>query len=141
MAEEIRNLSEESSSNAKEIEEIVKELIYNVESSVNKMDEVMLNVQKQQTSLEETRTVFHHLNNEVSLVEEVTGEIGGQTEVLNSLKQIVTDSVNSLASVVGQNAASTEETSASATLGCAEDTHGLVKLRHLLNEQASKFQL
>lgn len=46
MAEEIRNLSEESSSNAKEIEEIVKELIYNVESSVNKMDEVMLNVQK-----------------------------------------------------------------------------------------------
>ncbi len=87
------------------------------------------------------------LNNEVSLVEEVTGEIGGQTEILNSLKQIVTDSVNSLASVVEQNAASTEETSASATLlsetieGCAEDTHGLVNLSHLLNEQASKFQL
>lgn len=147
VAEEIRNLSEESSTNAKEIEEIVKELIHNVESSVNKMDEVMRNVQKQQTCLEETRTAFDHLNNEVSLVEEVTGEIGGQTEILDSLKQIVTDSVNSLASVVEENAASTEETSASATLlsetieECAEDTHGLVKLSHLLNEQASKFQL
>lgn len=49
--------------------------------------------------------------------------------------------------MVEQNAASTEETSASATLlsetieGCAEDTHGLVNLSHLLNEQASKFQL
>lgn len=147
VAEEIRNLSEESSHNALEIEEIVKELIHNVESSVNKMDEVMRNVQKQQDCLEETRTAFQHLNSEVSLVEEVTGEIGGQTEILNSLKQIVTDSVNSLASVVEQNAASTEETSASATLlsttieGCAEDTHGLVNLSHLLNEQASKFRI
>lgn len=147
VAEEIRKLSEESSGNAQEIESIVKELVGNVEVSVSKMYEVTSNVQKQQKCLNETREAFAHLNEEVNLVGEVTKEIGGQTEILNSLKQIVTDSVNSLASVVEENAASTEETSASMmmlsqTIGeCTEDTQGLVELSHRQNEQASKFQL
>lgn len=147
VAEEIRNLSEESSSSAQEIEGIVRELVGNVKSSVNKMQEVTENVQKQQKCLDETRTAFEHLNKEVTLVEEVTKEIGAQTEILNSLKQIVTDSVNSLASVVEENAASTEETSASMmllsqTIGeCTKDTQGLVELSRQQNEQASKFQL
>ena len=38
---------------------------------------------------------FQHLNQEVTLVEGVTKEIGTQTEILNSLKKIVTDSVKS----------------------------------------------
>ncbi len=145
VAEEIRNLSEESSNNAQEIERIVKELVDNVELSVNKMNEVTLNVQKQQKCLEETRTAFSNLNQEVTLVEEVTKEIGSQTEILNALRQI--DSVNSLSSVVEENAASTEETSASMTLlsqtigECTEDTQGLVELSRQQNEQASKFQI
>ncbi len=147
VAEEIRNLSEESSNNAQEIERIVKELVDNVELSVNKMNEVTLNVQKQQKCLEETRTAFSNLNQEVTLVEEVTKEIGNQTEILNALRQIVMDSVNSLSSVVEENAASTEETSASMTLlsqtigECTEDTQGLVELSRQQNEQASKFQI
>ncbi len=147
VAEEIRNLSEESSGNAKEIEGIVKELTDNVEISVSKMQEVTNNVQKQQKCLKETRAAFESLKREVAMVEEVTKEIGGQTEILNSLKKIVTDSANSLASVVEQNAASTQETSASMMLlsqtidECTEDTQGLVELSRRQNDQASKFQL
>lgn len=147
VAEEIRSLSEESSGNAREIEEIVKELISNVEISVSKMQEVTDNVQKQQTRLDETRVAFHSLDTEVSLVEEVTNEIGSQTEILNSLKQIVTDSINNLASVVEENAASTEQTSASMTLlsqtigECSEDTQGLVELSHRQSQEAGKFRL
>ena len=147
VAEEIRKLSEESSDNALEIERIVKELINNVESSVSKMNEVMLNVQKQQECLDETRTAFQLLTDEVSLVKGVTDEIGEQTKILSSLKEIVTDSVNSLASVVEENAASTQETSASMALlsetidECTEDTENLVTLSHLLNQQACKFQV
>lgn len=147
VAEEIRKLSEESSGNAQEIESIVRELVNNVEVSVSKMHEVTNNVQKQQQCLAETREAFSHLSQEVGLVGDVTREIGGQTEILNSLKEIVTDSVNSLASVVEENAASTEETSASMTLlsqtieECAIDTQGLVELSHKQNEQAGKFQL
>lgn len=147
VAEEIRSLSEESSGNAQMIEGIVKELVNNVEVSVSKMQEVIQNVQKQQECLNETREAFLHLSKEVAQVEEVTKEIGGQTEILSSLKQIVTDSINSLASVVEESAASTEETSASMTLlsqtigECSEDTQGLVELSHRQNEQANKFQL
>lgn len=147
VAEEIRHLSEESSGNAQEIEGIVKVLVDNVRLSVSKMEEVTRNVQEQQKCLNETREAFLHLKEEVTLVEEVTREIGDQTEILDSLKQIVTDSVNSLASVVEENAASTEETSASMmllsqTIGeCSEDTEGLVELSRRQNEQASKFQL
>ncbi len=147
VAEEIRSLSEESSGNAQEIEVIVKELINNVEISVIKMHEVMRNVEKQQERLNETREAFKYLTTEVNQVEEVTKEIGNQTEILNSLKQIVTDSVNTLASVVQENAASTEETSASMTLlsqtikECTEDTKGLVKLSQQQKEEANKFQL
>lgn len=147
VAEEIRNLSEESSGNAQEIEEIVKELVNNVEVSVKKMQEVTENVKKQQERLGETREAFGYLNNEVQLVEQVTGELGSQTEILSSLKEIVTDSINNLASVVEESAASTEETSASMTLlsqtinECSEDTQGLVELSHRQNEEAGKFRL
>ena len=67
--------------------------------------------------------------------------------MLDSLKQIVTDSVNSLASVVEENAASTEETSASMAIlsqnisECTADTQGLVDLSRRQKEQASKFQI
>ena len=114
---------------------------------MSKMQEVTRNVQKQQQRLGETREAFRNLSAEVALVEEVTREIGSQTEVLDSLKHIVTDSVNSLASVVEENAASTEETSASMallakTIGeCTEDTKGLVELSHRQNEEANKFRL
>lgn len=147
VAEEIRNLSEESSGNAQEIEGIVKELIGNVEISVSKMNEVTQDVKEQQKCLEETREAFEHLHREVSMVEEATKDIGGQTEILNSLKQIVTDSVNNLASVVEENAASTEETSASMALlsqtinECTDDTLGLVELSHRQSEEAGKFKL
>ena len=147
VAEEIRNLSEESASSAQEIEAIVKERVGNVEVSVNKMQEVTNNVQKQQNCLNETREAFENLNKEVSQVEDVTNQIGKQTKILNSLKKIVTDSINSLASVVEQNAASTEETSASMVLlsqtidECTEDTQGLVDLSRRQSEQAGRFQL
>lgn len=147
VAEEIRSLSEESSGNAQEIEKIVNELVDNVEISVNKMQEVTSNVQKQQTCLDETREAFKHLNTEVSLVNEVTNQIGNQTEILNSLKTVVTDSINNLASVVEENAASTEETSASMSLlyqtigECNEDTQGLVELSHRQSKEAGKFHL
>lgn len=147
VAEEIRNLSEESSGSAQEIESIVRELTNNVEISVNKMQEVTSNVREQRRQLDETGMAFQNLYNEISSVETVSKEIGAQTEKLDSLKQIVTDSVNNLASVVEENAASTEETSASMTLlsqtigECTEDTLLLVELSQRQHRETEKFKL
>ena len=147
VAEEIRNLSEESSRSAEEIESIVKDLTENVEISVKKMQEVSQNVQEQETRLKETRQAFSSLYDEIHLVEGAAKEIGGQTEVLDSLKQVVADSVNSLASVVQENAASTEETSASMQLlssaieECTKDTQALVEMSQKQNAETSKFKV
>ena len=147
VAEEIRNLAEESSNSAAEIEGIVKDLTGNIEISVNKMHEVSKNVQEQGSRLEETKEAFSHLYKEIQIVENVAKEIGGQTEVLDSLKQVVADAVNSLASVVQENAASTEETSASMQLladaieECTKDTQALVEMSQQQNQETSKFQL
>ncbi|MCI9081977.1 MAG: methyl-accepting chemotaxis protein [Lachnospiraceae bacterium] len=147
VAEEIRNLAEESAGSAQEIEGIVKELTGNVAVSVDNMQVVSKNVQEQQTRLEETRQAFRHLYDEIKRVESVTKEIGGQTSVLDSLKQLVADSVNNLASIVEENAASTEETSASMQLvaegieECSHDTQSLVELSVRQNEETMKFKL
>lgn len=147
VAEEIRNLSEESASSAQEIESIVQELTGNVEISVSKMREVIQNVQKQQECLKETENAFGSLYQEVQSVEAVSKEIGEQAEALESLKQIVTDSVNNLASVVQENAASTEETSASMSLlsqtigECMDDTHTLVELSQNQDTETAKFKI
>ena len=81
------------------------------------------------------------------MVEDVTKEIGSQTSILDSLKQLVADSVNNLASIVEENAASTEETSASMQLvaegieECSKDTQSLVSLSARQNEETKKFKL
>lgn len=146
VAEEIRNLSEESSASAQEIETIVQELTGNVEISVNKMQEVTKNVQEQQKRLQDTRTAFDHLYEEIQSVSEVTNEINEQTGILDSLKQIVTDSVNNLANVVEENASSTQQTSANMALlsqvidECSKDTQNLVKLSQIQSEEVGKFK-
>lgn len=147
VAEEIRNLAEESAGSAQEIEGIVKELTGNVAVSVDNMQVVSENVEEQQTRLEETRQSFRHLYEEIRQVEGVTVEIGSQTKELDELKQIVADSVNNLASIVQENAASTEETSASMQLvaegieECSKDTRFLVELSEQQNEETMKFKL
>ncbi len=145
VAEEIRNLAEESAGRAQE--GIVKELMGNVAVSVDNMQVVSKNVEEQQSRLEETRKAFNNLSKEIKLVEDVTKEIGSQTGVLDSLRRLVADSVNNLASIVEENAASTEETSASMQLvaegieECSKDTQSLVALSEKQSEETLKFKL
>ena len=147
VAEEIRNLAEESAGSAQEIEGIVKELMGNVAVSVDNMQVVSKNVEEQQSRLEETRKAFNNLSKEIKLVEDVTKEIGSQTGVLDSLRRLVADSVNNLASIVEENAASTEETRASMQLvaegieECSKDTQSLVALSEKQSEETLKFKL
>ena len=147
VAEEIRNLAEESANSAQEIEGIVKELMGNVSVSVDNMQVVSKNVQEQQSRLQETKDAFDSLYKEIEMVENVTQEIGNQTGILDSLRKLVADSVNNLASIVEENAASTEETSASMQLvaegieECSKDTHSLVELSERQGEETKKFKL
>jgi len=147
VAEEIRKLAEESSTNVDEIEQIVKKLVDNVNYTVSEMNEVSRNVVEQGVQLDRTQKSFENLYEEVKNVETVTTEINRQTEVLDSLKNVVSDATNSLTSVVEQTAASMEETSASMqelsqnVQDCTGNTKMLLDLSDKQSKETQKFQL
>lgn len=147
VAEEIRGLAEKSAESAAGIETVVRELTTNVEISTSRMQEVMENVMEQQKQLQETQDAFNNLYKEINIVDDVANTIGKQTDVLNELKVVVSDSVSNLSSVVEENSASAEETSAGmevvaeAIKGCYEDTQMLVELSDKQSEKTERFIL
>lgn len=147
VAEEIRKLADESNKSASEINEAVVKLIANSGLSVEKMEDVSQNVQEQTICLKDTREAFENLYKEIKSVEEVSGSISIQTEKLSELKTAVSDSINSLASVVEENAASAEETSASTNLlnegiyGSKKNLEELAELNTSLNEEIGRFNI
>ena len=122
MAEQIRKLSEDSSSGANTIEEIVKQLIQNSQDSVTKMKQVIEDSKIQHGKLEDTKESFYGLKDEINSVSNASKEIFDQTRKLEELKNNVNIAVEQLASISEENAASTEETSASVqTLNASVD--------------------
>lgn len=147
VAEEIRTLAEKSAESAAGIETIVKELTTNVELSTDRMQKVMTSVSEQQKQLRETQDAFNNLYKEINSVDEVAAAIEKQTEILNELKVVVSDSVTNLGSVVEESSASAEETSAGMQIvaesikECYEDTQTLVELSEMQNAKTRRFTL
>lgn len=147
VAGEIRNLAEKSAESAAGIETVVRELTMNVETSTSRMQEVLDNVAEQQEQLHETKDAFDNLYQEINVVDEVAKAIGSQAERLNQLRVVVSDSVSNLGSVVEENSASAQETSAGMQLvaesiqSCYRDTQTLVELSDEQSVKTKKFKL
>ena len=147
VADEIRNLSEQSRESAEHIVEIVNTLIANSNTSVNTMNEVAEKIRTQNNKIEETGEMFRSLNEEIAEVAEAIEKIRKQTEALDAQKKEVLDIVDGLAAIAEQNAAGTEETSASMAEfheiidSCHEATNELTKLAQDLADHTEKFTL
>lgn len=147
VADEIRNLSEQSRESAEHIVEIVNTLIANSNTSVSTMNEVAENIRTQNAKIEETGEMFRSLNAEISEVSEAIEKIRKQTEALDAQKTEVLDIVDGLAAIAEQNAAGTQETSASMAEfheiidSCHEATEELTKLAQNLADHTEQFTL
>lgn len=147
VADEIRNLSEQSRESAEHIVEIVNTLIANSNTSVTTMNEVAENIRTQNNKIEETGEMFRSLNEEIAEVTEAIEKIRKQTEALDVQKKEVLDIVDGLAAIAEQNAAGTEETSASMAEfheiidSCHEATSELTKLAQDLADHTERFTL
>lgn len=147
VADEIRNLSEQSRESAERIVEIVNTLIANSNTSVTTMNEVAENIRTQNNKIEETGEMFRSLNEEIAEVTEAIEKIRKQTEALDVQKKEVLDIVDGLAAIAEQNAAGTEETSASMAEfheiidSCHETTEELTKLAQNLADHTERFTL
>lgn len=146
VADEIRTLSEQSRESAEKIVEIVNNLLENSDTSVRTMNDVADNIQVQNDKLEETSKMFISLDNEISDVASAIEHIRRQTSSLDEHKNVVMEIVDSLAAIAEENAASTEQTSASMLelheiiATCHKATDDLVTLAKDLTENTKHFE-
>lgn len=113
VADEIRKLAEQSAESASRITGIIAMLITNSNTTVDTMKNVTEAMDKQGDELDKTKTVFNSLNFEIREVGGAVDNIRGEIDKLNELKTDVLNAVQNLASIAEENAASTQQTSAS----------------------------
>ena len=147
VADEVRKLAEESRKNADVIAETLSSLMNQVRLSAEKVSEVTENVGKEQAGLKTTRDAFASLAREMTAVSTAAGSFGAQADKLDALKNEVTSSVASLAAIVEESAASSEETSArlnQVSTSVADCDHRLTGISDIIqkqNEEAKRFTI
>ena len=147
VAEEIRKLADDSANSAESINGIVKELIDNSNESVEKMQQVTNGAATQREQLQHTMESFTALRAGVGEVANVSAEILSQTKRLETQKDVIANVIEQFASISEENAASTQQTSASMQLltqvmeNCKNDTYELDRLSKELLGDVEKFRI
>ena len=147
VADEVRKLAEQSSESAEQINSIVKQLIDKSNNSVAAMRQVMEEMQSQYDKLNQTKDVFGNLNEEIQNVSNAVDSIADEIEIINRAKNEVYTNLESLAAISEENAASTQETSATMMqLGeivdeCDKAVGQLVSISDSLEGNVKKFTL
>ena len=147
VADEIRVLADQSTESAEKIKNIIEQLIENSNTSVQTMNNVVDEIKLQNEKIDDTKSVFNVLKSEIDNVTESIEGLADKVESINDLKNGVTESVESLAAIAQENAASTEETSASMVElsqivnDCNRNTAKLIDLSKELQEDIGKFTL
>ncbi len=116
VAGEIGKLAEQSSSSAKRIEEIIGELVESSLQAVQTMNSVKGVVEQQNDYVEQTRTIFANVEDQISRSFDGIEKISGKIEALDETRNEVIDVVQNLTAIAEENAASSEETSSTTTI-------------------------
>ncbi len=146
VAESIGNLANQSAESTAEIRNIIDELTKQSEQSVLASESVEAAMNEEQTILEETKKRFDVLNTEITnSVEDIKG-ISAQTESLEQIKATIVENVSDLSAISQQNAASTEEVTASMESiamnikSISDDSEGMNSIANNLVESVGEFR-
>lgn len=115
VASQIQKLAEQSNNSAQEIAVIINELISDAAKSVETMENVKGVIRQQDEHVKNTEDSFRDVA--VGIAQSIEGieTITAKTEQLNQARVRVVDVVQNLTAIAEENAAGTEETSASVT--------------------------
>lgn len=115
VAEQIQKLAEESNESAKQIGQIIESLMTDSEKAVRTMDEVKRVMEDQNENVGKTKEQFTEMHGGIDKTIEEIRVISKKMEKIDNTRINVVDIVQNLTSLAQENAAGTEETSASVT--------------------------
>ena len=115
VASQIQKLAEQSNESAKQIEDIISELIADSDKSVETMNVVKEIMDTQSENVRKTDARFSEVLKGIEESIAAINRITKKMEEMDNAKVSVVDTVQSLTAIAEQNAASTQETSASIT--------------------------
>lgn len=147
VAEQICKLALQSNESGKDIEKILGEITETSRNMVAVMDEVRVNMDIQQTKLEETRVTYRAVAEGVDKSLENIGSIKQKIDVLNTSGESISNVVEDLASISEQNAMSATDTmetakNMSSTMQMVqESSRELLSLADKLQESLGSFSI
>ena len=147
VANQIQTLAEQSGESAKEIEEITAELLQESTQAVSIMEEMQNIVGEEAEKLEETKQQFMNVSEGVTETRNETQNMRQKTKECAGVRQEMMDVISNLSAVSEENAASTQETTASMqvlndTIATQADSAGnLSNLSKSMDQQLKFFEL
>lgn len=113
VAAQIQKLAEQSNESAKQIDEIIHELLKDSENAVHTMEDVKEIMHEQNEKVKQAAEVFTKMHEGVGRSIQGMASIEEQTQKIEDARNKIVDTVQSLSAIAEENAASTQETSAS----------------------------
>lgn len=147
VASEISKLSDESNASAKKIAEIIKVLSADSKNSMIVMEEVTRILEAQEEKLAATKEQFEQVIQDIELSRSETDKINLQAQECDMARQTITNIIEGLSAISEENAAATQQTTASmeelnATIGLvANSSAGLKQVAVALEEDTKFFRL
>lgn len=146
VAEEIRKLAEQSNRFANEISDIIAELTANTEASVNVIEKVNKIMDSQTVSVNNTIDKFNGIREAIDKIRIMIENLNTSGNNMDAKKDDMIGIMENLSAIAQQNAAGTQEVSASVELqtnSIAEIAHAsesLAELAQELQTEISKFK-
>lgn len=116
VAENIKQLAEQTTSSAADIQDIIHDLEQKSGETVEKAEAVNNIVNKQSEDMKQTADILNQVITGITGLIDKIDSIAVSVENMDKSKENVVDVIGNLSSVSQENAASTEETSASTTM-------------------------
>ncbi len=110
VAEEIRALADQSRESTEQIGKVVANLLGNSDVSVEITKKVSEAFLRQNEKIQETENIFNSLNQEIGKVSDSIHGIADEVEELSGHREVIEDSITSLANCADENADSAQQT-------------------------------
>ncbi len=145
VASQIQKLAEQSNESAKRIEEITEKLIEDSKQAVSGMQDVKAIMNKQSSNVKDTENAFVKVKNNIAVSMNGISQLASITSDIDTARSAVTDTVQNLSAIAQENAASSEESSASVTEVCTimdrvtADTVRLKEIAKVIDDELRTF--